>query len=256
MEKKKLQTLKVESVNEGVNAAQVANTEKGSVQNPYTIAELETMLEAGTWQGGYVESVGYNEEDYTSNYNMESYGYGGGYGIFDSSKPSDYTSNPNFARYQGSLYFNCNDTGCVYECIAHYANLPARMIADYYGDYLCKVKFGKKTFDELTWKKKQELNDMIGRGMSYERIVDFSNYLGARYNFYFEKITEKDYQANYNNDPNLQGIGCVKKSAGKTHAIIVHGASGTNLDYTDPNENSGMYYSPNNIITFYKIKYK
>ena len=58
MAKKKLQPLKVESVNAGVNAAQVANTEKGSVQNPYTIAELETMLEAGTWQGGYVESVG------------------------------------------------------------------------------------------------------------------------------------------------------------------------------------------------------
>ena len=58
MAKKKLQTLKVESVNEGVNVAQVTDAEKGSVQNPYTVAELETMLEAGTWQGGYVESVG------------------------------------------------------------------------------------------------------------------------------------------------------------------------------------------------------
>ena len=69
MAKKKLQTLKVESVNEGVNAAQVANTEKGSVQNPYTIAELETMLEAGTWQGGYVESVGSVAGDDMSMYN-------------------------------------------------------------------------------------------------------------------------------------------------------------------------------------------
>lgn len=71
MAKKKLQTLKVESVNEGVNAAQVANTEKGSVQNPYTIAELETMLEAGTWQGGYVESVGSVAGDDMSMYNEE-----------------------------------------------------------------------------------------------------------------------------------------------------------------------------------------
>ena len=78
MAKKKLQTLKVESVNEGVNAAQVANTEKGSVQNPYTIAELETMLEAGTWQGGYVESVGYNEEENNGlEYGLDGYdGYG------------------------------------------------------------------------------------------------------------------------------------------------------------------------------------
>ena len=92
MAKKKLQTLKVESVNEGVNAAQVANTEKGSVQNPYTIAELETMLEAGTWQGGYVESVGYNEEENNGvEYGLDGYdGYG-----YDNTPTIDPRSNGN-----------------------------------------------------------------------------------------------------------------------------------------------------------------
>ena len=80
MAKKKLQTLKVESVNEGVNVAQVTDAEKGSVQNPYTIAELETMLEAGTWQGGYVESVGYNKKMSIRSMATSDYGYGDDWG--------------------------------------------------------------------------------------------------------------------------------------------------------------------------------
>lgn len=32
---------------------------KGSSSNPYTEAEYESMLNNGTWQGGYVQDLGY-----------------------------------------------------------------------------------------------------------------------------------------------------------------------------------------------------
>lgn len=32
---------------------------KGTILNPYSVKEFETMLEAGTWKGGYVQGLGY-----------------------------------------------------------------------------------------------------------------------------------------------------------------------------------------------------
>lgn len=36
-----------------------SSTAKGTVDNPYTEAEYESMLNNGTWQGGYVQNLGY-----------------------------------------------------------------------------------------------------------------------------------------------------------------------------------------------------
>lgn len=38
------------------------NKEKGSLDNPYTIVQYEQMVEDSTWQGGYVEELGFMEE--------------------------------------------------------------------------------------------------------------------------------------------------------------------------------------------------
>lgn len=38
------------------------NKEKGSLNNPYTIVQYEQMVEDSTWQGGYVEELGFMEE--------------------------------------------------------------------------------------------------------------------------------------------------------------------------------------------------
>lgn len=32
---------------------------KGTANNPYTYEEFDRMVEAGTWNGGYVEGMGY-----------------------------------------------------------------------------------------------------------------------------------------------------------------------------------------------------
>ena len=36
-----------------------SSTAKGTVDNPYTETEYESMLNNGTWQGGYVQNLGY-----------------------------------------------------------------------------------------------------------------------------------------------------------------------------------------------------
>ena len=50
---------------------------KGSVNNPYSNAEYESMIEAGTWNGGYVDGMGYVLSDVTvlgsSNYDSDSW---------------------------------------------------------------------------------------------------------------------------------------------------------------------------------------
>lgn len=43
----------------GMNAQDGGSAPKGSASNPYTQSEYESMLEAGTWPGGYVEGLGY-----------------------------------------------------------------------------------------------------------------------------------------------------------------------------------------------------
>ena len=43
----------------GVTPTSSASAPKGSSTNPYTQAEYEAMLDADTWQGGYVEGMGY-----------------------------------------------------------------------------------------------------------------------------------------------------------------------------------------------------
>ena len=37
---------------------------KGSYTNPYTVAEMDAMREAGTWEGGFVEGLGYVAKDH------------------------------------------------------------------------------------------------------------------------------------------------------------------------------------------------
>ena len=43
----------------GVSPMSSSSGPKGSSTNPYTQEEYEEMLDAGTWQGGYVEGQGY-----------------------------------------------------------------------------------------------------------------------------------------------------------------------------------------------------
>ena len=51
MEKIKLYIAKAQSNNSGAA--------KGTAENPYTEEEFETMLDNGTWPGGYVQNMGY-----------------------------------------------------------------------------------------------------------------------------------------------------------------------------------------------------
>ena len=41
------------------------NSTKGSVTNPYTEEEMNSMMDEGTWTGGYVEGMGYVGDDVT-----------------------------------------------------------------------------------------------------------------------------------------------------------------------------------------------
>lgn len=53
--------------------------EKGTVNNPYTVAEYETMLGEGTWAGGFVENLGFaeGENNDDSSYMIYVYFYDG-----------------------------------------------------------------------------------------------------------------------------------------------------------------------------------
>ncbi|MCM1372769.1 MAG: hypothetical protein NC113_05475 [Bacteroides sp.] len=49
----KIEIYSVSAPNDGSNAP------KGTANNPYTESEYESMVENGTWPGGYVEGLGY-----------------------------------------------------------------------------------------------------------------------------------------------------------------------------------------------------
>jgi hypothetical protein len=48
----------------------------GSYENPYTVSEMDSLLDNGNWNGGYVVGMGYVLPASTT------YGYGGGYGNY------------------------------------------------------------------------------------------------------------------------------------------------------------------------------
>lgn len=56
---KVINNMRMMRVNEPTEGSLVPDDEKGSVNNPYTIAEYETMQEEGLWNGGYVELFGF-----------------------------------------------------------------------------------------------------------------------------------------------------------------------------------------------------
>jgi len=49
----------------GVNTASDDTAPKGSASNPYTYKEFDSMMNNGTWEGGYVEGYGYMDKGVT-----------------------------------------------------------------------------------------------------------------------------------------------------------------------------------------------
>ncbi len=127
-----------------------SNAPKGSVNNPYTQVEYESMLAAGTWTEGYVEGMGYVLPEVVVTPSS-----GGGYSGSDTD-----SSDPWDSMYEPSG--STSDMGAT-DCVAHTFIAAIR-------------KFGNP--NNLTF---EEINNNINAGNG----VHSSNY-GAVVDYYFK----------------------------------------------------------------------
>lgn len=72
---KEMHDLRMMKEDEPTTGNLILGNEKGMVNNPYTIAEYEAILEEGTWGGGYVETLG-NTPASENVFSNEDFGYG------------------------------------------------------------------------------------------------------------------------------------------------------------------------------------
>lgn len=205
------------------NSSKTEQTQqKGSSNNPFKVLEFEDLLATNTWQGGYVEGIGFvpkesNNSIFSSGYDS----YGDGFDFdFDDYGTENY---PNGYKYSGSERAKIDKTDCSYRCIGLILGISSLTISDVYGDWLKETQ-GVDTKD---------VNDMIENGLRLSDMTNFLKDISPKVGYKSRKTYARNLISEFKNktDSSYMGIMKTDNSTAK-HAIRIKSID--NLANLDP----------------------
>ena len=207
---------------------------KGTVKNPYTVEELEQLLENGQWTGGYVEEIAYAEGEGDS---LD--GDGDGYYGNDDEPNWDWEvddflyTDETEPKFSGSTYAKDNKKDCAYRCISNYIPINSIAVSDLYGEWLVNCKKQSRS----------KANNKIKKGMANGDKEDFLNYVLPKFNknvtFVNEYHAVRDILFNAMNNNTVLNMVATIKIDNNYHDVICTGVNPDNtINYYDPQDPS------------------